>query len=187
MTAVTFESEVDAMQTQSSAKKSAKKAKAAGLNPMLVRVSQVMTKNVTTTRPEVTLASAMEVLVTRDIGHLPVVDGEGQLIGILSKTDLVRDSHLQGDTTEVDKVRIPSRGGVTYPADDGFHQDLDPRRTVADAMTTRLKTVLDSAPLTEAALVMSKNRIHGVPVVNEKNRLVGFLSTFDVVDWVASA
>lgn len=170
------------MQTHAAAKK-----QKAALNPMQVRVAQVMTKNVTTTRAEVSLTSAMEVMVTKEISHLPVVDADGQLVGILTKTDVVRDRHLEGDNSEVDRVRIPARGGVSYAADSGFHQDTDGNRTVADAMSTRLKTVLDSAPLAEAAVVMSKNRIHGLPVVNEKNRLVGFVSTFDVVDWVASS
>jgi CBS domain-containing protein len=152
-----------------------------------VKVAQVMTRRVTTVRAEMTLNSAMGAMISNEIGHLPVVDREGTLVGILSKTDLVRDRQLEGDTTETLTMRVPAKGGVQYPLGAGFHPDSDGERTVGDVMTKRVKTVLDSALLVDAAALMSKNRIHGLPVVNEKNRLVGFLSTFDVVDWVASS
>ncbi len=169
------------MQTQ----RATKRQKPA-VQPIPILVGQVMTRRVTTARAEMTLSSAIEVMVEKEIGHLPVVATDGTLVGILSKTDLVRDRLLEGDTVEVSEVRIPLRRGVSYASDAGFHQDTDGQRLVADAMTTKVKTVLDTAPLVEAAALMSKHRIHGLPVVNAKNRLVGILSTFDIVDWVAA-
>ncbi len=174
------------MQVQRIAKKTPKSRARPKTNGAQVSVQQVMTKRVTTARAEMSLSSAMEVMVDQEISHLPVVDADGTLIGILSKTDLVRDHHLEGENLEQVDVRFPMRRGISYAAGGGYHQDTDGQRLVSDAMTTRVKTVLDSAPLVEAATLMSKNRIHGLPVVNAKKRLVGFLSTFDIVDWIAA-
>ncbi|MEW5741502.1 MAG: CBS domain-containing protein [Myxococcota bacterium] len=164
-------------------RKAAKKVKA--LDPMGVPVSAVMTKRVKTVRPDTSLDVAMDLMMAKDIGHLPVIDEAGRLVGILSKTDVVRRYFIDGDT-EASEVRVSEGKGVNYsPA--GFHEDTIINRTVAEVMSRKVRTVSDSAPLVEAAISMSKFRVHGLPVVSAKNNLVGFLSTFDIVDWVAAS
>jgi len=172
------------------ARKVAKKAKATkatkALDPMRVTVSSVMTRKVKTVRPDTSLDVAMDLMMAKDISHLPVVDDAGALVGILSKTDVVRRYFVDGDT-ETSDVRINERRGVSYAMGGGFHEDTAVNRTVAELMSTKVRTVVDSAPLVEAAISMAKYRVHGLPVVSQKNALVGFLSTFDIVDWVATS
>lgn len=177
------------MPTQrSAAKKTARKVKAQkGLDPMGVPVSAVMTRRVKTVRPDTSLDVAMDLMMAKDIGHLPVVDDAGALVGIVSKTDVVRRFFMDGENVEVETVRVPDRRGVSYSPGGGFHEDVLLSRTVAEVMSRRVRTVVDSAPLAEAAISMSKFRVHGLPVVSQKNALVGFLSTFDIVDWVATS
>lgn len=168
-------------------KKVGKKLKAGkALDPMGVTVSSVMTKRVKTVRPDTSLDVAMDLMMAKDISHLPVLDDSGALVGILSKTDVVRRYFLDGDT-EASEVRINERRGVNYAMGGGFHEDTAVSRTVADLMSKKVRTVVDSAPLVEAAISMAKFRVHGLPVVSRKNALVGFLSTFDIVDWVAAS
>lgn len=162
----------------------ATRKKAKGLDPMGVPVSAMMTKRVKTMRPDTSLDLAMELLMAKDISHLPVLDEAGKLVGILSKTDVVRRYFIDGDTEE-SEVRLNVKG-VSYGLG-GFHEDRTIGRTVADVMSRKVRTVTDSAPLAEAAMSMSKLRVHGLPVVSAKNNLVGFLSTFDIVDWVAAS
>lgn len=178
------------MRTQrSTGKKVAKKVKVAkGLDPMGVPVSAVMTRKVKTVSPDTSLDVAMDLMMAKDIGHLPVVDDAGALVGIVSKTDVVRRFFMDGENTEVEEtVRVPDRRGVSYSPGQGFHEDVLLSRTVSEVMSKRVRTVVDSAPLAEAAISMSKFRVHGLPVVSQKNALVGFLSTFDIVDWVAAS
>jgi CBS domain-containing protein len=54
-----------------------------------IRVAEVMTKDVVTAEPDWTVRQAIEVMLDRRIGCLPVVEGE-QLIGLLSETDCLR-------------------------------------------------------------------------------------------------
>lgn len=57
-------------------------------------VKGYMTTNVKTITPETTLPEIQSLMVTYDIGRLPVL--EGQLIGIVTRTDLLRELHQQG-------------------------------------------------------------------------------------------
>ena len=58
-----------------------------------IRVSDVMTKEVITTRADSSLVAAIDSLVTAKIGCLPVVDQEGKLVGLLTETDCLRSFH----------------------------------------------------------------------------------------------
>jgi CBS domain-containing protein len=54
----------------------------------MLRVKEVMTTDVITTRPEMALAEAAKTMLERKIGCLPVMDG-GRLVGILTESDFV--------------------------------------------------------------------------------------------------
>ena len=158
--------------------------------PTVPTVFQVMTREVATVFPEMTLAGAIEALVSQDIGHLPVVDGQGVLVGMLSKSDVVRELHLSGETRSVDtRPPMKARGkrGLAWTPGPGFHVDSEPATTVADVMAPRVLSVRDDTPVAEACRMMVGNRIHGLPVVDGKGRLVGFISTLDVCEWVAQS
>lgn len=152
-------------------------------------VGDVMTKKVTTARPDMSLSVAIEALVGQDIGHLPVVDDKGVLVGILSKSDVVRDQHLNGVTQEEpspgDRLKARGKKGIAFEPANVFHLDLDQTATVADLMSTKVLTVRNDESVAAACLLMVSHRIHGVPVVDLKKKLVGFLSSLDVCEWVA--
>ena len=54
-----------------------------------VRVKEIMTSPVVTISPDASVAAAAEMIITKGIGCLPVVDGT-TLVGIITKTDLLR-------------------------------------------------------------------------------------------------
>ena len=54
-----------------------------------VRVKEIMTSPVVTVSPDISVAAATEMIITKGIGCLPVVDNQ-QLIGLVTKTDLLR-------------------------------------------------------------------------------------------------
>ena len=174
--------------TKKVAKRPAKKAAARapratgdGTTP----VSAIMSKRVKTVDADMGLEAAMDVMVSQDIGHLPVVDRGGKLVGILSKSDLVRERFLEGDT-ETKDVRFPGRHGVTYSPGPGYHEDTLVRRTVADAMSRQVRTVRADDTVSAAAKEMASHRIHGLPVLGQDSAVVGIVSTFDIVGWVAA-
>ena len=158
--------------------------KEASKDPMKLVVSEIMTRKVKTAGPETSLEMAIDVMVNKEIGHLPIVDRDGVLMGIVSKSDLIRERFLDGDTHELDHTAAVSF--LDELLSHGFHEEVEVQRSVADIMSKKVRTVRENATVAEAAVTMSKFRVHGLPVVSQDNVLVGFVSTFDIVAWVAS-
>lgn len=71
-------------------------------------VANMMNRDVLTTRPEATVIEAARAMLTGRVGALPVVDGDGALVGIVSRGDvllaLVR--HAEGATETLDALAV---------------------------------------------------------------------------------
>jgi CBS domain-containing protein len=59
-----------------------------------MRAHQIMTRNVITISPDTTISEAARIMLDNQISGLPVVDGSGKLVGILSDGDFVRRSEI---------------------------------------------------------------------------------------------
>jgi CBS domain-containing protein len=68
------------------------------------RVQDVMTTELITARPETTSAEARRILDERHIRHLPVVESEDRLLGVLSIRDLIHDE-VEAAREDVEHVR----------------------------------------------------------------------------------
>lgn len=147
-------------------------------------VHRVMTTRVTAVRPDVSLESLAELFLDLGIGGAPVVDDVGRPVGVVSKTDLVRDRFEQGDTAETDVRRGPGAPG-RVEVGPGFHAEALPRATVSDVMTRTAFTVSEEAPLAQAAALMAFEGVHRVPVVSEDGRIAGMVTTLDLLRWLA--
>ncbi|MBI3181079.1 MAG: CBS domain-containing protein [Myxococcales bacterium] len=145
-------------------------------------VTEVMTRQVVTVRPELSLDSLIDLMMNRGLSRLPVVDEEGKPIGMVSKTDLVSRRHAEGDTEEAPK--LPSAPGVAY-RESGFHVHEVPTATVADVMSPAVLSVREDASVAGAAELMAVHHIHGVPVVSPAGKLVGLVSSLDILGWLA--
>jgi CBS domain-containing protein len=66
-----------------------------------VRVEEVMSREVVTCAPEDDAEEALEVLSERQLRRLPVVDGKGRLVGILSLADVLRRTRKGGGRRHV--------------------------------------------------------------------------------------
>lgn len=113
-------------------------------------------------RPETSLADVHDLLLDRDVSAVPVVDDKGELNGIISSTDLLREARLE-ITAPGELVRI-----TPLP------------RVARDLMKRNVVTVDQDAPLGDAAGEMMKHRIHRV-VVTRGGKPVGVLSTRDAM------
>jgi CBS domain-containing protein len=141
------------------------------------QVSAVMTATVACVRPELDLDSAARLLLEMGIGGLPVVDGEGRPIGVLSKTDLVRHRYEDCDVS----VMNPGEASKLGP---GFHTEAVPL-SVEDVMTPVAFDVLESTSIADASALMAYESVHRVPVVNEEGAVVGIVTALDLVRWLA--
>lgn len=121
-----------------------------------MKVSEIMTRPVFHVSPGDTLSRLAEQFNRLGISGAPVLDAEGRLQGVVSKTDLVREEW-------------------------GSRELLDAEpRTVKDIMTPVVITVQEDDPVEKAAALMSANRIHRVVVLKD-GKVTGMLSSFDLV------
>lgn len=139
--------------------------------PALCTVGEVMVREVIAVHPDTSLQTAAELMLEHGISGMPVVDEEGRLQGMVSKTDLVR--HGLAGENEASGMALPSGQHVL----DGT--------TVGEVMTRHVLIVPERASLTEAAKIMVNAGIHRVPVVSTRGLLAGLVSTSDIVRWVA--
>ncbi len=102
----------------------------------------------------------------RQIRRLPVVDGAGRLVGIVTEGDI---SHVSGS---------PETDVQLYDLQHSIQQ-----LPIREIMTTSLVTVTAGTPLADAARLMWEYRIGGIPVV-EKDQVVGVLSASDLFRFV---
>ncbi len=128
-------------------------------------VSERMAKNLITTGPDTKLSLAREIMRKHKIRHLPVVDEEGLLIGIVSDRDM--------------RSAMPS----------SLLSREDYEKTLAKVMEHSVREIMTENPLTisvyytiqDTLLVMRQKRVGALPVIDEQGYLKGILSTRDLL------
>ena len=121
-----------------------------------IPIEQVMTSDPATISPQRSAAEARRLLDSYVINHLPVVEGE-RLVGIISSSDLLKLYLLD------DKLAIFERA------------------TVDQIMETNLVVLHRQATLREAAEKLSMGSFHALPIVDKKRRLVGIITSSDLI------
>lgn len=116
-------------------------------------IRDVMTRGAITVRADLPVTHLLELLLEKDLSRLPVVDAHDRPIGMVSKTDLLRE-----------------------------HGEV-----VRDVMTPVPFTLPATIKLAAAARLMLADHLHAVPVVSETGRVIGILSSSDVLAWISLA
>mgnify|MGYP006345675895 FL=1 len=147
-------------------------------------VSEVMTHHVVSVVAESLKKTLLALFLERGISGAPVVDASGRALGVVSKTDLLRDFADRGDTLERSSPAVSS-GGIQARLDRGMHVEQFRDATVRDVMTPLAFTMPSSASIARASALMALEGVHRVPVVSEAGKVVGILSSLDVLRWLA--
>jgi len=153
--------------------------------PLGQTVATIMTRDIYCARPDVSLESLAAMLLEHSVSGIPVVDAHGHLVGMVSKTDLLRHHHdHREDKTETraaldDVAMLAELGG-------GFHGVRIDLATVSDVMMPIAFSITPDVPIAKAAALMACERIHRLPVVDSTGAICGILSTLDIVSWVAA-
>jgi len=141
-----------------------------------------MSSPVISVRPQTEIAELCKVLIDHKIGGVPVVGEEGELLGIVTQTDLIKAQVLAyGSDPMAAEIRNLLVGKVVAPEDRDRKRSF---RTVGEIMQEKVVTVAPDDSLQEVARLMFSKHIHRVPVV-EGTRVVGVISASDVLRAVA--
>ena len=129
-----------------------------------MRAADIMQTDILAVSPELPLDSLEEFFASEDISGAPVQNERGQIVGIVSKTDLVR-AFSGRDEAE-----------TSQPA----HEAL----TVEDIMTRDVVTVSPDDEVRAVVQHMLDGRLHRV-LVARNNELLGIITTFDLLELLA--
>lgn len=129
----------------------------------LYLAAQIMQRPVVTTRESEPVEHAWRLLRDRRIHQAPVLDAGGRLVGIVSERDLLTAINI----------------------DDGRVLDVL-QRQVKDVMTSPVVAAVPDTDIRRIAQAMLMQGVDGVPIVNESEALVGFISRSDILRAVVS-
>lgn len=130
----------------------------------------VMKRKVITVKDNLLVRELARIFEDKRISGAPVLDRAGKLVGVVSKSDLVRH--------ECEGSDIYTDAGTPLPS--GFHVESPDRTTVADIMTPAVIEASEDAPVSELARLMCRRRIHRVFITRNK-RLRGIVTTLDLL------
>jgi acetoin utilization protein AcuB len=121
-----------------------------------------MSRNPITCKPDLSISDAMEWMQRENIRRLPVVDKAGNLLGIVTRHDLLHASPSSVSSLSVWEVNY-----------------LFSQVTVAEVMTKDVITVSEDCPIEEAARTMADKKIGGLPVMRD-DKMVGIITESDL-------
>jgi CBS domain-containing protein len=145
-----------------------------------MRAGDVMSSRVISIAPEATVLQAIELMLDNRISGLPVIDGTGALVGILTEGDFLR-------RTEMGTERKPARWLQLLVGPDRLAGDYvrSHGRKVEEVMTRDPITVSEDTPLDEVVRIMERQRIKRLPVMR-KETVVGIISRANLLHALAS-
>lgn len=117
-----------------------------------MRVRDCMSDRPLTVRQDADYKVALKLMQDHALHHVPVLDGQENLVGIVAERDLLLAAthHLQADVD------------------------------VGEVMRREVFTTTPKTPVGEAAALMVDHRIGGLPVLDERRRVVGVITETDV-------
>ena len=129
----------------------------------LTRVDAVMSSAVVTIADTSTVEQAWQVLAHNNLGQAPVVDGQGMLVGLFTRADLLRADHLPGPDSHALVWRALLLQSVT------------------EVMWTPVPSVSADADIRRVARVLLDSGLPGLPVADDEGRVIGFVSRSDIL------
>src|SRR5688500_13297064 len=168
-------------------------------------VRDIMTTEVVTLDPDMTLREAAATLADHHVTGAPVIVN-GRVVGVLSASDIlgadasspVEDEELDRDEPTIGDdepapffarlwpdaaMDVSDRFGVSGRAERSARSTLDDR-TVSDAMTRHVLEIRPEATITHAAERMANASVHRLLVVGDEG-LAGIVTTTDIARWLA--
>ena len=133
------------------------------------RCATLMNANPVTTQADMPLQQAWDLMRERNVKALPVLDSDGQVIGILTLSDFLRRAGLDRPDTLRQRLR----------------HFLAPRQSpapqVQDVMTAPVATANQTMSIADLIPLFSQGRHRHMPVLDDEHRLVGMITQSDLM------
>jgi CBS domain-containing protein len=146
---------------------------------MGLKAADIMKREVISVREDLSIADLVELLYDHRIGGVPVVDGAGALVGVVSATDVLLGDMVLGQAPamETDYHTSPPMTPENWEV---MRIEPEDDRRVRDLMSTGVITAQPETPIEELARIMHTHRIHRLIVI-DGGRLAGIVTTMDIL------
>lgn len=148
-----------------------------------MKVKEFMITDVISIRENARIVDLLRLLVENRIGGVPVIDAQQRLITMLSDGDVLRFLKPQ-DRTVYDMLTL-----ITISEKEDLHEKLSMSISLPLDKIIRKKKIYRLKPeddLEEAISILGSHRIKKIPVVNEKEQVIGVISRGDVIRYIAT-
>lgn len=142
-----------------------------------VSVSEVMTREPVCVDAASSIREVARLLEENEISGAPVVRADGRLIGVVSKTDLLRRCAEGSDEHGADVLLDM----ISDSYDDAPMSPSTPEVFVEDFMSTDPVTASREDPIVSVAKKMAEARVHRVVVVDDQQAPVGIVTSLDMI------
>ena len=129
-------------------------------------ISDIMITDVISISPREKIRVAEDIFARHRIHHIPVVETDNTLVGIISKIDFLK----------MTQKNLAQEGNMGY-------ENMINSLTVADIMTSKVAKLTANDKIDVAARLFHENLFHAVPIVNGDNKLVGIITSYDLVEY----
>ncbi|TMR35819.1 CBS domain-containing protein [Nonomuraea zeae] len=144
-------------------------------------VQDVMTTDVAAVNQTASFHTVAELLISKGVSGMPVLDDDNHVIGIVSEADLLAKEEFK-ERYYGDDYRPPLRARIRHTAGSegsGFRKSLG--ETAGDLMTSPAHVTDANAPVVTAARLMDRYGVKRLPVVDPDGRLIGIVSRRDLI------
>jgi CBS domain-containing protein len=147
----------------------------------MLKAKDIMTKDVITVKPATTIEDLARTLIKYQISGTPVVDEDGNLVGIVTENDLI------GKNKKLHIPTIVRLFDAFIPLGTSRLEEEIKRMaasTVGEICTRDVVAVNEDTPMEDIATIMTEKKIHLLPVLRER-RLVGIIGKKDLIKGIS--
>jgi len=148
------------------------------MNRSHTELKDLVSTDIVHINPQDTLREALAVMTESRVSALPVIDARHRCVGVISVTDLLGVAKDLSDELNA----LSEAGGLD-------HEALVAKLEHADLLTEQVQSWMSPDPVSvaiqstiqHAAQVMLRNRVHRLVVLDDQQRVVGMVSTMDLL------
>jgi CBS domain-containing protein len=149
----------------------------------MLTAQDLMNTNIIAVTRDTAVRELAKILAANRISGAPVVDGLGQVIGVVTESDLI----FQNKRVHIPTALAILDAFIFLEDPDKMEQEMKKMAgtTVADICTFKPVTVRENTPIEEVATLMAEKKVHTLPVLDENGQLVGVLGKSDLIRMIA--
>ncbi len=145
-----------------------------------MKVTDVMTRRVISVAPDARIEEAISLMLKHHISGLPVIDGKGKLVGVVTESDFLRRPEIGTEKKRwrwLDAFFGPGDAAMSYIHSHGSK--------VRDVMTRKAMTINENAKLEDVVHLLESHSIKRLPVVR-RGKVIGIVSRANLMRALAS-